>query len=93
MGDWRFHDFFLRFNQWVEVEEPSDDFRFWVIVWMKGLPADPRAAGAPAEGLGEPWWFAKIPNAEDDTHAVVCLYSIERDEVRCSNFTTLRKPL
>jgi len=43
--------------------------------------------------LGEPWWFAKVPHAENDGYGVVCLYSIEDDRVRCSAFTILRKPI
>lgn len=88
-----FYDFHERYNRWVDVDEPSSDFRFWVMAWLYRMQDDPTVDAAPAEALGHPWWFALIPNAEDDTHAVVCLYSVDGDQVRCSGFTTLRKPI
>ena len=90
---WEFSDFHLHYNQWIEGDSPPDDFRFWVMAWLYQLQDDPKVAAAPADGLGEPWWFPKVPHAENDTHAVVCLYSIDGDHVRCSGITTLRKPL
>ena len=89
----QFSDFHERYNQWVDDDQPPDDFRFWVMAWLYRLQDDPRSDAALADGLGEPWWFAKIPRAEDATHAVVCLYSIDGDQIRCSGITTLRKPI
>ena len=77
---WRFSDFYDRYNQWVDQDDPPSDFRFWVMAWLFRLQEDPKTDAAPAEELGEPWWFCKIPNAEDDSHGVVCLYSIEDDQ-------------
>lgn len=70
---WEFSDFQDRFNTWVVTDDPPDDFRFWVMAWIYRLQDDPKADAAPADGMGEPWWFAKVPNAENETHAVVCL--------------------
>lgn len=90
---WEFYNFHERYNVWADTDNPSVDFRFWVMAWLFRLQDDPEVDAAPAEALGHPWWFARIPNAEDDTHAVVCLYSIEDEHVQCSGFTTLRKPI
>lgn len=90
---WRFSDFYVRFHQWVDDDDPSEEFRFWVIAWLFRLQDDPMVDAARAPGVGEPWWFAKIPGAEDDRLGVVCLYSIVDEHVRCSNITTLRKPI
>lgn len=69
------------------------DFKFWVMAWLFALQDDPTTHAARVPELGDQWWFAKIPNAEDEHQAVVCLYSIEDDVVRCSGFTTLNKPV
>lgn len=90
---WEFFDFHERFDQWVDEDDPPDDFRFWVMAWLFRLQDEPTVDAAPATGLGEPWWFAKIPYAEDATSAVVCLYSIDGARVRCSGITTLSKPI
>jgi len=90
---WQFFDFHERYNQWVDDDDPSEDFKFWVMAWFARLQDDPEVDAAPAPGMGQPWWFAKVPRAENDTHAVVCLYSIENDRVRCGGVTTLRKPI
>jgi hypothetical protein len=90
---WRFSDFYLRYIQWVADDDPPEDFKFWVMAWLYRLQDDPRSDAAVAPGLREPWWFAKVPHAENDTHAVVCPYSIEDDHVRCSGITSLRKPI
>lgn len=63
------------------------------MAWLFRFQDEPTVDSARAPQLGDPWWFAKIPHAENDTHAVVCLYSIEDDRVRCSGITTLRKPI
>lgn len=91
--NYRFFDFHERYDQWVDADGPSVDFRFWVMAWLFRLQDDPRVDAAPADELGEPWWFARIPHAEDDAFAIVCLYAIDGEEVRCSCFTTLRKPI
>ncbi len=92
---WEFSDFHERYNEWVDEETPDDEFRFWVMAWLFRLQDDPTTDASLAPELGHPWWFAKIPNAENETHAVVCLYSIaiDGDEVRCSGFSTLQKPI
>ena len=90
---WEFSDFHKHFNEWVESDDPPDDFRFWVTAWLYRLIEDPRSDAVPASDLGEPWWFVQVPHAESDSHAVVCLYSIDADQVRCSGFSTLRKPV
>lgn len=88
-----FFGFFERLNQWVGDDNPCDDFRFWAMAWFFRLQEDPYVDAEPAEAIGVPWWFAKIPNAEDDNYAVVCLYSVENGKVRCGGITTLRKPM
>lgn len=88
-----FYDFHERFNQWVDDNEPPDDFKFWVMAWLLTLQSNPTVHAARANELGEDWWFAKVPNADDDDRAVVCLYSIIGEVVRCSGFTTLSKPI
>jgi hypothetical protein len=93
MTNWRLVDFLVAFDNWIVADDPSDDFRFWVMVWVQHLETDPRYAAAPVMEVGEGWWFARVPGAEDDRCAVVCLYSIRGDEVRCSHFTTLNKPI
>lgn len=90
---WKFSDFHERYNQWVDDDDPPEAFRFWVMAWLYRLQEDPESDATIAPGLGEPWWFAKIPYAETETHAVVCLYSIEGEDVRCSGITTLPKPI
>jgi hypothetical protein len=90
---WRFSDFHERYNEWVETDDPTDEFRFWVMAWIFRLQDDPKVAAVLAPRLGEPWWLARIPHAENGTQAVVCLYSIEDDHVRCSGITTLSKPI
>lgn len=88
-----YFDFYDRYNDWADDDDPSDDFKFWVMVWLYRLQDDPTVSAALAEGLGPPWWFARIPNAEDEHRAVVCLYSLDGAVVRCSGFTTLSKPI
>lgn len=88
-----FLNFHERFNYWVEDDDPSEDFKFWVIVWLFALQDNPTAHAARAGELGDKWWFAKIPNAEDKNRGVVCLYSIDGQTVKCSGFTTLNKPI
>ena len=90
---WGFSDFHERFNEWVDTDDPDDELRFWVMAWLYRLQDDPESDAAPADGLGAPWWFSRIPHAENATHGVVCLYSIDGDQVRCSGITTLRKPV
>lgn len=89
----RYFDFHERFNQWVTEDDPPDDFKFWVMAWLHRLQDDPRADAAQTPEMGELWWFAKIPRAEDQHRAVVCLYSIDGDVVRCSGITILSKPI
>ena len=93
MTIYRFFDFHDRFNYWVDTDEPGDDFRFWVMAWLWKLCDDPHVDAAPADGLGAPWWVCKVPLAENETLGVVCLYSVEKDVVRCSGFSTLSKPI
>lgn len=88
-----FSDFHERYNQWVDDDDPPEDFRFWVMAWLYRLQEDPKVDAAPARQLGDQWWFAKIPHAEDGTSGVVCLYSIDGNHVRCSGITTLSKPI
>jgi hypothetical protein len=88
-----FFDFHERFNYWVEDDDPPADFKFWVMAWLFALQDDPTTHAAHTPELGDKWWFARIPNAEDEQRCVVCLYSIEGDVVRCSGFTTLNKPV
>jgi hypothetical protein len=90
---WRFSDFHERYNEWVAEDDPPEDAMFWVMAWLYRLQDDPETDATVAPGLGKPWWFAQIPHTETNTHAVVCLYSIEGDHVRCSGFTTLSKPI
>lgn len=90
---WSFSDFHERYNQWVDTDDPPADFRFWVMAWLYRLQEDPETDAAISPGLGEPWWFVRVPHAESETHAVVCLYSIEGKYVRCSGITTLHKPI
>lgn len=92
---WEFYNFLVDFNRWVDQDEPPTDFKFWVMAWLYRIQEDPYADAAPADQLGAPWYFAVIPNAEDDTHAVVCLYEINvaAEQVKCSGFSTLRKPV
>lgn len=90
---WQFFDFNERFNQWVDDDNPPEDFRFWVMAWLYRMQDDPTVDAARADALGDPWWFARIPNAESASHAVVCLYRIDDNNVRCSGFTTLPKPV
>lgn len=89
---WEFYDFHERYNQWVDDDDPPEDFRFWVMAWFARISEYPKADAARAP-MGEPWWFAQIPHAENATHAVVCLYSIDGNLVRCSGITTLHKPI
>jgi hypothetical protein len=93
--NWQYGNFWEQFNAWVDADDPSDEFKFWVMAWLYRIQEDPEADAAPAEDIGRPWWFAVIPGAEDNTRAVVCLYSIGlvQDEVKCSGFSTLRKPI
>ncbi len=86
---WEYFDFQQFYNEWVDHDGPPEDFKFWVIAWLFRIQDDPTADAAPAEGLGEPWWVVRIPHAENDTHVVVCLYSIDGIRVRCSGITTL----
>lgn len=88
-----FFDFHERFNEWVREDKPSDDRKFWVMAWLFALQDNPRVSAAPASELGEAWWFARVPHAEDARTAVVCLYSINGTIVRCSGITTLSKPI
>lgn len=88
-----YFDFHERFNYWVQDDDPPDDFKFWVMAWLFALQDDPTVHAARAIELGPDWWFAVIPNTDDGARAVVCLYSIVGDVVRCSGFTTLNKPI
>ncbi len=90
-----FYDFYYRYRDWIDQDDPSYDFRFWTLIWLSKLQDDPVYAATRARELGEPWWFARIPNAEDDRRAVVSLYSIDiaTERVRCSSITTLSKPI
>jgi hypothetical protein len=88
-----YFDFYRSYNEWSDNDGPPEDFRFWVMAWLYRIQDDPTADAAPAEGLGEPWWFVQIPHAENGTHTVVCLYSIDENRVRCSGITTLPKPV
>ena len=71
---WEFFDFWERYDVWVDEDNPPQLFRFWVMAWIFGLEADPYRAATPAPQIGIPVWFARIPQAEDDDFAVVCLY-------------------
>jgi hypothetical protein len=90
---WTFYDFYDRFNEWVEADDPPGDFRFWVMAWLYRVQEDPRADATPADAIGSDWWFVRVPRADNETHAVVCTYSIQGERVRCGGFTTLRKPI
>lgn len=87
-----FYGFHEAFNGWVDELNPSDDFRFWVMAWLWELQDDVHYAADLAPEIGEPWWFVKVPNAEDDRRAVVSLYSIEGDDVRCAGINSILKP-
>jgi hypothetical protein len=39
-----YFDFHERFNQWVDEDDPPDDFKFWVMAWLtlpEGHVTDP----------------------------------------------------
>ena len=56
------------------------------------LPNNPTYAATSREMDGVTW-FARIPHAEDDDHAVCCLYVMNEEAkvLTCSFFTTLPK--
>jgi hypothetical protein len=87
-----YFDFFERFNYWVDEDDPSEDFKFWVMAWIFRLIDSP-TAGAGLAPTGKPLWFAKVPRAEDEHSGVVCLYTIQDNVVRCNGITTLSKPI
>lgn len=95
MTGWELRDFLKCFDDWVEREDPPADWRVDAMWWIHGLQDDVYRGAARHPELGVGWWFARIPGAEDENAATVCLYAVDerRRRARCSAITTLSKPL
>ena len=88
---WRFHGFMLRLNEWIDADDPPEEFRFAVLAWLARFQDNPRYAAKPFQRGDGRSWFATI--AENQTQALACIYLIDGSDVRCGNFTILRKPI
>jgi hypothetical protein len=94
MPTWTLEDFVLRFDLWVEQDDPSDDWRFFVLEWIHSLLEDPyRNATRRTNEFGTAFWLCEP--AGDSKHAVICSYQIDEEKklARCTTITTLRRPL
>ena len=92
---WRFEDFYYRLRIWIDDENPSAERQFACIAWMYEFQDNLHYMATPAAELDNIAWFARIPGGEDGRSAVVCLYVADPVArlVKCSTFTTLRKPI
>jgi hypothetical protein len=64
--------------------------------WIHSLPVDPFRGATRRNELGVEWWFAVIPESDDDDGRVVtCLYRVfpERHEAEGDLFATLSRPI
>ena len=43
---YRFSDFHDQYNQWVDDDDPPEDFRFWVMAWLFRLQDEPTVDSA-----------------------------------------------
>jgi hypothetical protein len=92
---WKPEGFVERFDAWVELEEPTDDIRLFVMAWIMSRFDDPYQDGRREQGFPN-LWYAVVPGSDDGRgHVVVCSYWIEESTrtVRCDNFGTLSWPV
>ena len=94
MTVWTLRDFLERFDEWVERENPPENWAIGTMAWIHGLLDDPYSH-ASRHPEWEGWWFSVVPGAQDHSAAVVCLYRVDeaRREARCSTFSILSKPI
>jgi hypothetical protein len=92
VSDWEFYEFWDRYNEWVDRDEPDYDKRFWVIRWIYELDVEPTYSATVQPQVNG--WMARVPNAEDEFWCVVGLFTIDETTgvVRCSSIITLPKP-
>lgn len=91
---WALDGFLERFDEWAAQETPTQDQRTATMAWIMSRYDDPYEDAA-REAVFDDYFFARVPDTEDDKgQAVGCSFWIIEitRTVRCDRIATLSLP-